>query len=342
MVQESAAGNRNDVLEGVGMGKTAAEQLTKYLTDAQSIEAMSLQQLEAAPKIAGEPTLAGELERHLGETETHEARIRTLLEERGAEPSRVKDLVMRAGGSAFIMFARSQPDTPGKLAAHALSYEALEWASYDLLARTADRLGEPRVAEIARAIRDEERDMMDRIERLLGRTAAASLRQAERGDVNDHLRSYLADAHAIEAQSIQLLESGEDMVADYPPLAALFREHLAESRNQQKVLEQLLDRIGGQRSILKDGALRVGALNWGTFFLGHPDTPGKLAAFAYAFEHLEIGGYEQLLRVAEQAGDPETMEAVRGIIAQERATAQRIADTFDVAVDAALEEQGVA
>ena len=31
----------------------------------------------------------------------------------------------------------------------------------------------------------------------------------------------------------------------------------------------------------------------------HPDTPGKLAAFVYAFEHLEIGGYEQLARVAQ-------------------------------------------
>ena len=44
--------------------------------------------------------------------------------------------------------------------------------------------------------------------------------------------------------------------------------------------------------------MRLGAVNWATFFKAHPDTPGKVAAFAYAFEHLEIGGYEQLLRVA--------------------------------------------
>jgi len=87
--------------------------------------------------------------------------------------------------------------------------------------------------------------------------------------------------------------------------------------------------------------MRLGALNWGTFFQAHPDTPGKLAAFAYAFEHLEIGGYEQLLRVARRAGDGQTADTVEEILAQERAAAGKLAASFDVAVEAALEAQGV-
>ena len=46
---------------------------------------------------------------------------------------------MRLGGKGFLLFARLQPDTPGKLLAHALSYEALELAAYELLARVAER-----------------------------------------------------------------------------------------------------------------------------------------------------------------------------------------------------------
>lgn len=318
------------------------EQLTKYLTDAHAIEEQSLAQMRTAPDIAGEPELARAFQEHLAETESHAGRIDRLLEARDASPSRVKDAVMWAGGKAFMLWGRMQPDTPGKLASHALSYEALEWASYDLMARTADRAGEPDVAAAARSIRDEERRMMERIERLFDRTADASLRDAARDDVEDLLRTYLADAHAIEEQSIQLLESGEGMVDDSPTLARLFDEHLAESRAQQALIKERLDAVGGRRSLLKDAAMRIGALQWGTFFLGHPDTPGKLAGFAYAFEHLEIGGYEQLRRVAQRAGDQATVQAAESILAQERRAAEKLAAAFDEAVSAALESQGVA
>lgn len=320
------------------MSKDLGEQLTKYLTDAHSIEEQSLQQLETAPDIAGEPAFARALADHRGETEGHEQRVRELLDARGAKPSRTKDAVMRAGGAGFVLFARSQPDTPGKLAAHALSYEALEWAAYDLLARTAERAGEPDVARVAISIRDEERAMMERIEALFDRTVEASLREVGEQDLPDHLRRYLADAHAIEAQSIQLLESGSEMVAEYPTLASLFDQHLAESRAQQGLLEERLDAADGSRSLLKDAAMRIGALEWGTFFLGHPDTPAKLTAFSYAFEHLEIGGYEQLRRVAERAGDGETAAAASRILKQERATAEKLADAFDEALSAGLAE----
>lgn len=313
------------------------EQLTKYLSDAHSIEEQALRQLRKAPEIAGEPGLEEALRRHLTETERQEERIRALMEQRDASPSTAKDTVMRAGGSGFVLFARSQADTPGKLASHALSYEALEWASYDLLARTADRAGETRVQEVARSIQEEEREMMDRLEGLFDRTTAASLRNAERGGPGDHLRTYLADAHAIEAQSIQLLESAGEMLDDAPSrLQRLFREHLDESRAQQDLLEDRLDDLGGDRSLLKDTAMRLGALNWGMFFRAQPDTAAKLTAFAYAFEHLEIGGYEQLRRVAERAGDAETRRTVERILDEERRTADRLADAFDSAVDAAL------
>jgi ferritin-like metal-binding protein YciE len=87
--------------------------------------------------------------------------------------------------------------------------------------------------------------------------------------------------------------------------------------------------------------MRLGALNWGAFFQGHPDTPGKLVAFAYAFEHLEIGGYEQLKRVAEAAGDAETASLVGAILDQERNAARSLGSSFDAAAEASLRTVGV-
>src|SRR5919205_1813414 len=136
-----------------------AEQLTKYLTDAHSIEEQALAQLRTAPEIAGDPELAAGYREHLQETEGHEQLVAQLLEARGAKPSRTKDAVMALGGKGFLLFARLQPDTPGKLVAHALSYEGLELASYELLQRVAERAGETDVADTAHRIRDEERLM---------------------------------------------------------------------------------------------------------------------------------------------------------------------------------------
>jgi ferritin-like metal-binding protein YciE len=82
--------------------------------------------------------------------------------------------------------------------------------------------------------------------------------------------------------------------------------------------------------------MRLGALNWGGFFAAQPDTPGKLAGFAYAFEHLEIAGYEELKRVANRAGDQETVRVAERILAEERAAAKAIAANWDRAVEASL------
>jgi ferritin-like metal-binding protein YciE len=319
---------------------TIDDQLNAYLSDAYSIEEQALAQMRAAPDIAGDPELAAAFARHLGETERQLQLVRERLEARGAEASRLKRLVMEIGGKGFVLFARSQPDTPGKLTAHAYSYEALEQASYDLLERVARRAGDEETAKAARAIGAQEREMAERLEALFDRAAAASIVGKSGDDLRDSLTDYLADAHALEQQSIGLLELGAKFAGD-PELERLFDQHLGETRVQIQRVEGRLEALGSSPSRLKDAAMRIGAFNWGGFFQAHPDTPGKLAAFSYAFEHLEIAGYELLHRVAAHAGDDDTAAMARGIAGEERAAAARIRASFDRAVEAALDAQGV-
>jgi ferritin-like metal-binding protein YciE len=316
------------------------EQLTAYLSDAHAIEEQALPQMRAAPDLAGDPELASIFRAHLDETEGHEQLIRARLEARGGSPSRLKEAVFKAGGFAFVLFAKSQPDTPGKLVSHALSYEHLELAGYELLIRVAERAGDAQTVSVARAIRDQERAMSERLEALFDNAVEASLRQVDPDDLDEQLNKYLADAHAIEAQAIQLLERGPKIAGD-PELARLYEEHLEESRHHQRLVAERLEARGGSPSRLKDAAMRLGGLNWGGFFAAQPDTPGKLAAFAYAFEFLEVGGYEQLKRVARRAGDADTEQLVERILAEERAMADRVSSRFDRAVDATLAAQEV-
>ena len=322
------------------MPDTLQEQLNKYLTDVHSIEEQALVQMRRAPDIARDEELAAAFREHLVETEEHERRVRERLVSRGAEPSTTKDAVARAGGFGMVLFARSQPDTPGKLTAHAFSYEHLELAAYDLLGYAADRAGDPETASMARSIREEERAMAERLAERFDAAVAVSLREVEPDDLESQLESYLSDAHAIESQALQLLEQGPHIARD-PGLEKAFRDHLEETRSHQAVVTARLEAHDAKPSRFKDVLLRLGGVNMGAFFGGQPDTPAKLAGFAFAFEHLEVAAYELLRRVAERAGDEETARVANRIAGEERAAAAAIRARFEPALDVTLRGKGV-
>lgn len=316
------------------------EQLIKYLTDAHAIEKQALAQMEKAPDLAGDPSLAALFTRHCQDTVGHERRVRELLESFDAKPAPVKDVAGTITGKGFVLFAGSQPDTPGKLVVHAFAYEHMELAAYELIAELADRANEPHAAGVAREIAGEERAMADALAENFDNAVEGSLKAIGSDDLKSKLHKYLGDAHAIEVQSEKLLQKATDL-AGSAGLEAAYAEHLEETRQHAKLLEDRLAALGDSPSALKDAALKLGALNWGAFFAAQPDTPVKLAAFAYSTEHLEIGGYEMLERVARRAGDPETEQLAERILAEERAAAEKLRSLFEQALSASLQEQGV-
>src|SRR5436190_6502662 len=215
---------------------TFDEQLTSYLTDVHSIEEQAIAQLKVAPRIAGGPELARMYEEHLHETESQERLVRERIEARGAKPSAVKDIAGRVGGWGMVLFAKVNPDTPGKLAMHAHSYEHMELAAYELLRRIAERGGDQSVAGMAREIAGQERAMADRIAARWDAAVDASLREKGTEDIADDVVKYLRDAHALEAQSLQLLETGPQ-IAGFDALTTVFEEHLEQTREHQRLID---------------------------------------------------------------------------------------------------------
>jgi ferritin-like metal-binding protein YciE len=314
---------------------TIDEQITKYLTDIHSIEEQALAQMKLAPRIAADPELKRIFAQHLTETEEHERLVREQLDARGAKPSTVKDVAGRVGGWGMILFAKVNPDTPGKLAMHAYSYEHMELAAYELLRRIAERGGDEPVRAMAERIGAQERAMADRIATMWDRAVDASLREKDADAIGKELVKYLRDAHALEAQALQLLETGPK-IAGFDALADVFREHLQQTREHQRLVDERLAAHESGPGRFQAGALRAGALNLGTFFKAQPDTPAKLAGFAYAFEAVETGAYELLVRTARRAGDEETAAVAERILAEEKMAAERVAATWDAAAEAGL------
>jgi ferritin-like metal-binding protein YciE len=296
--------------------------------------------MRLAPRMAGDPGLAASFREHAVETAEHERLVREALAARDAQPSTAKDIAGRAGGWGMALFARLNPDTPGKLAMHAYSYEHMELAAYELLRRFAERAGDEELAALARQIGEQERAMSERIAQRWDGAVEASLREKQAGDLGGEVVKYLRDAHALEAQAIQMLQASEK-VAGFDELAQLFAEHLEETREQQRRVDARLNDLGSGPGRFQAAAMRVSALNLGGFFTAQPDTPAKLAGFAYAFEALEAGAYELLARTARRAGDEETARLAEDILAEEQQAAERVAGTWDGAVSAALDAQGV-
>jgi ferritin-like metal-binding protein YciE len=318
--------------------RSIQEQIVKYLTDIHSIEQQALVQLKIAPKIAGDATLEAMFEKHIGETEDQKRRVQERLEALGGSPSKVKDIAGAASGPAFALFAKFQPDTPGKLSTHAFSYEHMELAAYELLSRLAERAKDEETAALAKDIEGQENEMARRIADNWEVAVNASLRDVD--DPGEQLDKYLSDAHAIESQAEQLLSKAIDIGGD-PKLSQDYEEHLQQTKTHKALIEERLEARGASSNFLKDAAMKLGAINWGTFFAAQPDTPAKLAGFAYAFEHLEIGAYEQLRRVAQRAGDESVAGVAQTILPEERHAAETIWDGFDRALDASLEAVGV-
>jgi ferritin-like metal-binding protein YciE len=320
--------------------RTIQEQIVKYLGDIHSIEEQALVQLKIAPKIAGDATLEAAFEKHIGETEDQKRRVEERLDALGGSPSKVKDVAGAVTGPAFALFAKFQPDTPGKLTAHAFSYEHLEEAAYELLSRIAERAKDQETAALAVDIEAQESEMARRLSDNWDVAVNASLRDVDPDDLGDQLDKYLSDAHAIESQAEQMLKKAIDIGGD-PKLSQDYEEHLEQTRNHKSLIEERLEARGTGPNFLKDAAMKLGAINWGTFFAAQPDTPAKLAGFAYAFEHLEIASYEQLRRVAERAGDESAAGVAQIILPEERHAAETLWDGFDRAIDATLEAVGV-
>lgn len=156
-------------------------------------------------------------------------------------------------------------------------------------------------------------------------------------DLQQQLSIYLTDVHAIELQALAQVTRARK-VAGHPELEAAFDEHVRETERHQRYVEDRLQAREWAPVPQKDFAGRISGVGMALFARFQPDTPVKLLAHAYSYERMEMAAYDLLGRLAERAGDGDTVLTARMIEQEERAMADRLTGLYDQAVESALKD----
>ncbi|GLR08023.1 hypothetical protein COO59_07095 [Mixta theicola] len=133
--------------------------------------------------------------------------------------------------------------------------------------------------------------------------------------------SWLRDAHAMEKQAEEMLEKMSSRLEHYPDLKARLQQHIEETRQQQQMLQQVIDRQDTSNSTMKDIMGKVTAMGQAMGGMFASDEVVKGAISGYVFEQFEIACYTSLIAAAELAGDSEGARVFEQIREQEKAMA---------------------
>jgi ferritin-like metal-binding protein YciE/nucleoside-diphosphate-sugar epimerase len=165
--------------------------------------------------------------------------------------------------------------------------------------------------------------------------SGADSEQPVRGEVEQRLVDQLADAHSIGEQAVAQMQRAPRIANGR--LAEIFAAHLSESEGQVRRVRERLEAYGVDLADLDRGA---GGIGLAVFAASRPDTPSKLIAHAFSYEHMEIAAYELLRQTAVHAGDEATAAVAHQSGEEARRMVDRLGASFDLAVDAGLNGSG--
>ncbi|HEV7918755.1 MAG TPA: DUF892 family protein [Solirubrobacterales bacterium] len=160
------------------MTNTIEHQLNSHLEQAHAMEENIMAMLDGMIATSQDPVVRADFKRHKVETERHAKRIEDVLHRRGANRSLVKDFVGVVTALAKLPIDLVRPQQTGRNVRDAYATEHLEIATYELLERVAKLAGDDEVVELARANREDEEKMAERIANNWDRYAELSLEEA--------------------------------------------------------------------------------------------------------------------------------------------------------------------
>ena len=160
------------------------------------------------------------------------------------------------------------------------------------------------------------------------------------GQLQEQLIKHMDEAHALEQNVLRMLD-GMISTTDDPEILDALEYHKVQTQKHADRMAERLEAHEATPSAVKQIGGVLGALAKMPLDFVRGEKAGRNARDAYATEHLEIASYELLRRIAEKAGDEQTVLAAQEIIAEEQAMAKLIEANWDTFAELSLREEGV-
>lgn len=156
---------------------------------------------------------------------------------------------------------------------------------------------------------------------------------------HENLCDWLRNAHAMEMQAESMLKGQASRLEHYPEVKARVEQHITETQQQARDVEQCLKSLGEDTSSLKDAGGKAMALMQAMGGIVMSDEVIKGAIASYAFEHMEVASYTVLIAAAEAAGESEVAHVCERILQQEKAMAAWLAEHTPATVQQYLQRE---
>lgn len=142
----------------------------------------------------------------------------------------------------------------------------------------------------------------------------------------------LRNAHAVEHQSLALLNRQAERLVNYPELEAQLRTHIAETHDQIGRLDAILETLDESASAVKDVSLWLSGTLATLSHRAADDEVIKNSLADYMFEHFEVASYTALIVMAEEGGFGTAIRPLRQSLEEEQAMAAFFVDRLPAVV----------
>jgi ferritin-like metal-binding protein YciE len=158
-------------------------------------------------------------------------------------------------------------------------------------------------------------------------------------DHNKHFITWLHNAHAMETNLIQILESHEEQAEGHPNVREKIAEHLKQTRNHAEIVKRILEDMDEDTSAMKSTMGAVSGMAAGASTAVAEDRIIKNAIADYASEHMEIASYNALISAARELGHEDIIPDLEDILKDEEDMAKWLEANLPKAVITFLQEE---